>query len=151
MTTPPTPPIPTGPSIGFYNSPLNVGRPVYKKDEGAERYLLTSGPNGLWTVLSNLSQTGSEEIRSVAPSLSPASSEISGWQFRDNQTQWVDANIRVEKAITDNYAVGVGFGVTAMLLGVIFLGVAVILFRNRGGKKNRKDVQYHYTIHEDEK
>ena len=63
----------------------------------------------------------------------------------------MDANIRVEKANTDNYAVGVGFGVTAMLLGVIFLGVAVILFRNRGGKKNRNDVQYYYTIHEDEK
>ena len=40
---------------------------------------------------------------------------------------------------------------TALVLGVIFVGVAVILFRNRGGKKNRKDVQYHYTIHEDEK
>ena len=87
-------------------------------------------------------------LRSVAPSLSPASSEVSGWQLRDNQTQWVDAVIRVEKANTDNYAVGMG---TALVLGVIFFGVAVILFRNRGGKKNRNDVQYYYTIHEDEK
>ena len=66
-------------------------------------------------------------------------------------TQWVDADIRVEKANTDNYAVVVGFGVTALVLGVIFVGAAVILFRNRGEEKNRNDVQYYYTIHEDEK